>query len=155
MTIWINVSNQTLYFKHYSYPVSTALNGVGQEEGSFKTPLGRHRIIEKIGEGANPYTIFRSREPTGFFAKAGDKEPRVIGRILRLDGLEEGYNKGYNQNGVCVDSYQRYIYIHAATYSIDAPKSSGCICLSPEDMIKLFEKVCEGDEVVIFVDNSK
>ena len=155
MTIQVDISKQRLYFNGKSYPISTALKGVGQEEGSFKTPLGRHRIIEKIGEGVNPYTIFVSREPTQKLAKMGDMEPRVIGRILRLEGLEEGYNKGYNQSGVCVDSYQRYIYIHAATYPVGSPQSSGCICLSPEDMIKVFETVSEGDEVVIFVDNSK
>ncbi len=32
--------------------VSTSKNGVGQQQGSYQTPQGRHRIRAKIGTGA-------------------------------------------------------------------------------------------------------
>jgi len=36
------------------YPVSTAINGAGEQNGSYCTPRGRHRISEKIGARAAP-----------------------------------------------------------------------------------------------------
>src|SRR5438045_6463736 len=34
-----------------TYPVSTSRFGLGSKEGSFKTPTGKFRIAEKIGDG--------------------------------------------------------------------------------------------------------
>ncbi|MEO1575612.1 MAG: L,D-transpeptidase, partial [Pseudomonadota bacterium] len=34
------------------YPVSTALAGAGQAEGSYQTPLGRHEVRACIGQNA-------------------------------------------------------------------------------------------------------
>ncbi len=48
-----------------AWPVSTARNGIGGEENSFRTPPGWHRIHARIGEDAAPGTVFVSREPTG------------------------------------------------------------------------------------------
>ena len=50
-----------------SYPISTSKFGLGSEEGSNKTPLGQLEIGEKLGGGAAPRTIFKSREPVGVF----------------------------------------------------------------------------------------
>ena len=38
---------------------------VGQEYGSFRTPLGKHIIRAKIGEGQPVNTVFVRRRPTG------------------------------------------------------------------------------------------
>ena len=48
-----------------AWPVSTARNGIGGEENSFRTPPGWHRIHARIGDGAGSGTVFVSREPTG------------------------------------------------------------------------------------------
>ena len=40
------------------YPVSTSKFGLGFEEGSFRTPTGRFRIAEKIGQDA-PIEVMR------------------------------------------------------------------------------------------------
>ena len=48
-----------------TFPVSTALNGSGQEMGSFKTPLGRHRIRAKIGAAAPLALSLRGPAPHG------------------------------------------------------------------------------------------
>ena len=48
-----------------TYPVSTSKYGIGNREGSFKTPLGVHCITEKIGCGAPAGRIFKSRKDTG------------------------------------------------------------------------------------------
>jgi len=70
--IVISISEQMLHHRRCSgvwcsYPVSTALAGTGNFEGSYQTPLGRHRIAEKIGDGMPLLTVFRARRPIGIF----------------------------------------------------------------------------------------
>src|SRR3974390_2335850 len=43
-------------------PCSTSRFGIGQAEGSNCTPLGLHRIAEKIGAGEPAGTVFKSRQ---------------------------------------------------------------------------------------------
>ena len=125
-----------------SYPVSTSRFGPGSDEGSFKTPLGQFLICEKLGDNAEPFTIFRSRIPVGTWISAdpGD-EDLVLTRILRLQGLEED-----NAN-----SYQRYIYIHGTNHeqSIGSPASHGCIRMRNQDILELYELTPVGTPVSI------
>ena len=73
-----------------AWRVSTARNGIGGEQDSYRTPPGWHRVHRKIGADALPGTVFASREPTGEVWRG---EPRdddlILTRILTLDGLEE------------------------------------------------------------------
>ena len=129
------------------YDASTSRFGNGNRENSLKTPLGVHRIREKFGEGAPAGRVFRDREDTGEdwdHIQAGDN--LILTRILRLEGLEEGINKGAG-----VDSYERYIYIHGTGREdlIGTPLSHGCVCLRNPDVIRLFEQVNEGTLVYI------
>src|ERR1700747_218513 len=116
-----------------SYPISTSRFGVGTEEGSFKTPTGRFRIAEKIGHGAPPGTVFRSRVPLGPDDPLPPTEDLVMSRILWLDGLEED-----NAN-----TRQRFIYIHGTKHEdqIGQPASHGCIRMRNADVIDLFDLV--------------
>ena len=50
---------------HKSYPIASARNGIGQQEGSECTPLGKHRIVEKIGSDAPVYAVFVGRQWQG------------------------------------------------------------------------------------------
>lgn len=125
-----------------SYPVSTSRFGPGSEEGSFKTPLGRLRICEKFGDGAEPFTIFRSREPVGLWDPAAPEDgDLVLSRILRLEGLDEE-----NAN-----SYERFIYIHGTNHeeAIGSPVSHGCIRMRNRDIIDLYERVPPKTPVLI------
>lgn len=130
-----------------SYAISTGKNGVGQEEGSGKTPLGLHHIQEKIGDGADPYAIFKSRINTGEIATPNGEE-RITTRILRLSGLEDSFNKGKG-----VDTLARYVYIHGTNdlQNIGKPAGAGCVRMKPEDMIDLFDKIPEKTPVYIYV----
>ena len=47
------------------FPISSSRFGLGSEEGSNRTPLGRFQISEKIGHEAAPGTIFKSRVALG------------------------------------------------------------------------------------------
>lgn len=135
-----------------SYKISTAKNGVGQRYGSFQTPLGKHRICEKIGDGEPINTVFKARVPTGELyspeleAAHPERTDWIITRILWLEGLEDGVNRGGE-----VDSKDRKIYIHASPESrpMGQPFSHGCICLHNDDMLDLFELVEPGVTVTI------
>lgn len=133
------------------YSISTAKNGLGEHSGSYCTPRGRHRIAEKIGDGQPLYAVFKSRSPTGeiWSRELACKKPNsdwILTRILWLDGLEEGKNKGGT-----VDSHNRYIYIHGTDeeHLIGSPASHGCIRMKNTDVIDLFNLVEEGTEVTI------
>ena len=124
-----------------SYPVSTSRFGVGVEQGSLKTPLGRFRVAEKIGHGLPGGTIFQSRVPVGPGDPLPPTEDLVMSRILWLDGLEED-----NAN-----TRERFIYIHGTKHEdkIGRPDSHGCIRMRNADVIELFDLVDEDTPVVI------
>jgi UDP-N-acetylmuramate--alanine ligase len=130
-----------------AWPVSTALNGVGGEENSFRTPPGWHRIHARIGAGAPPGTVFVSREPTGeIWRGAAGEDDLILTRILTLDGIEDGVNRGPG-----CDSLARYIYLHGTNQEalVGRPLSHGCVRLTNDDIRVLFEGVREGDFVFI------
>jgi UDP-N-acetylmuramate--alanine ligase len=130
------------------YAASTSRFGTGIRENSFKTPVGLHRIVRKIGHGAPPGRIFRERVDTGEDWNGHDagEENLILTRILRLEGLEEGINRGPG-----VDSLERCIYIHGTNREglVGAPLSHGCLALRNLDVIRLFETVHEGAIVYI------
>ncbi|MDC1286519.1 L,D-transpeptidase [Gammaproteobacteria bacterium] len=152
--IFIDSRQQRLYCfnieaeNNFSYPISTAANGMGNRLDSFKTPIGTHRIRQKIGGGQSRGTIFEAREPTGKIASSLDNREKdeITSRILWLDGLQQGINKG----GV-YDTYSRYIYIHGTSDEkrIGEPVSAGCIRMKNDDVIELFDEVLVDDIVVI------
>lgn len=135
------------------WPVSTAAAGVDAREGSGGTPPGVHRIGQRIGAGAPPGMVFVSREPTGRLWSSGTRgdgphidQDLILTRVLTLDGLEEGVNRGPG-----VDSASRYIYLHGtnAEDRLGTPCSHGCVRLANADVATLFDLVREGDPVVI------
>ena len=156
----INIAQQTLTLYQHNkkmaqYAVSTAKNGIGSQQDSGCTPLGKHFIAKKIGASEPINTVFIGRVPTGeiYEAKLGMLHPErdwILSRILWLGGVEEGLNKGSNSEGGC-DTYQRYIYIHGTPDSepMGEPLSHGCIRMRNEDIIKLFDQVEAGTSVVI------
>jgi UDP-N-acetylmuramate--alanine ligase len=129
------------------YPVSTSRYGIGNRENSLMTPCGVHRIAEKYGHGAPVGRVFRDRLDTGDTWKIGEAgENLILTRILRLEGLEDGVNRGAG-----IDSYERYIYIHGTNNeaSIGRPASHGCVCMANLDVVELFDAAMEGTIVVI------
>lgn len=129
-----------------TYPCSTSRFGIGQSEGSNCTPLGLHRIAEKIGAGAPAGTVFKARQAVGHTSQPQFADAKITTRILWLEGLEPGFNRGGN-----VDSHDRYIYIHgtADQASIGQPASCGCIHLADVDLIPLFDLLPVGTLVWI------
>lgn len=142
--IFISASEQKMHCfehdKHYkTYSISTGKKGLGEIEGSECTPRGWHRIYSRIGLDAAINSVFVSRQWTReIYTKelAANFPGRdwILTRILQLDGLEEGRNKGGK-----VDSLQRYIYIHGTpdTTILGIPGSRGCIRMNNSDVIEL------------------
>ena len=144
----ISLFEQNKFVKNF--PCSTSRFGIGQVEGSNCTPLGLHRIVEKIGAGEPAGTVFKSRKVVGHTSQPEFEDAKITTRILWLEGLEPGVNKGFN-GSVNVDSHTRYIYIHgtADQKSIGKPSSCGCIHLSDADLIPLFDLLPAGTLVWI------
>ncbi len=134
-----------------SYAISTAKNGVGQQNGSECTPSGWHTIRAKIGLAAEVNTVFVGRRNSGeiFSEELRASNPErdwILTRIMWLSGLEQGKNKGGE-----VDTMRRYIYIHGCpdSDSFSKPSSHGCVKMRNEDIIELFDSVETGTRVLI------
>ncbi len=133
------------------YPVSTALAGPGEREGSGCTPRGRHRVRIRIGATCPEGTVFVSRRPTGehYTPEMAAQHPRrdwILTRILWLTGCESGRNRGG-----AVDTLRRYIYIHGCPDSepMGVARSHGCIRMRNRDLMELFDLVDMGMPVEI------
>ena len=124
------------------YPVSTSKYGLGDWRGSYRTPLGEMEIAQKVGDGMPPGTVFKDRRRTGeiVLPNAAGRDP-IVSRILWLRGLEP-------QNA---NAFGRDIYIHGTPEerNLGLPVSYGCVRMSSNDVIKLYEMVGLGAEVTI------
>jgi lipoprotein-anchoring transpeptidase ErfK/SrfK len=156
-SIRIRVPQQTLELLDESgavlhrYLVSTSARGVGERNGSFRTPRGRHVIRAKIGAGAAPNTVFVERRPTGevYSPELAARCPGrdwILTRILWLSGCEPGFNR-LGQ----VDTMRRFIYIHGSPDSavMGKPGSIGCVRMHNRDLVELFDLVPTGTPVNI------
>ncbi len=126
-----------------TFPVSTSKFGLSSAPGSYGTPLGKHRVVKKIGHGLPSGAVFKSRRFTGEVlpVDAPGRDP-IVTRILWLDG-----NERHNRN-----SFGRFIYIHGTPEerNIGQPVSYGCIRMRSRDVIALFDRVGVGARVDIF-----
>ena len=155
--IFVDIETQQLFLLNKgklskNYLISSSYYGTGSKENSLRTPLGRHEIYKKLGENLPINAILKGRVWNGAIAEI-IREPidtefdHVTSRILWLDGLEIGKNKGKG-----IDSRERYIYIHGTAEEglIGKPASDGCIRMYNRDVIELFDLVDEKAQVWIY-----
>lgn len=155
---WVSVSlaeqTLTLYQGHQlqrCWPVATGKAGAGEMHGSGRTPRGWHRVRLAIGGGAPRGAVFIGRRWTGeihtplLHAAYPDRD-WILSRILWLTGLETGRNRG----GL-VDTLSRFIYIHGCPdgCAVGQPLSHGCIRMTNDAVIELFELINTGTAVQI------
>ena len=155
--LYVDIQDQNMYLIKKGtitnvYKISSSYYGTGSEVNSLKTPLGKHKIYKKIGQSLPINAILKGRVWNGAIANVITDEidtdfDHVTSRILWLDGLEIGKNKGQG-----VDSRSRYIYIHGTAEEglIGKPASDGCIRMYNSDVIDLFELVDEKAQVWIY-----
>ncbi|WP_136679185.1 L,D-transpeptidase [Neptunomonas sp. XY-337] len=156
MYIRISIPTQTLTLvlnerSVLTFPVSTALNGAGEQNGSGCTPRGAHIIRAKIGAQMPEGAVFVGRRFTEevyseALAEQFPKRDWILTRILWLSGTEVGFNRLQN-----CDTMRRYIYLHGTPDSepMGVPLSHGCIRMRNADIITLFDLVPVGTEVFI------
>jgi len=144
----ISLSDQCLYgFSagqlKLRLPVSTALKGAGEQQGSFCTPRGLHRVEQKIGDEMPLGAVFIGRKWTGevWSPQLHEQFPQrdwILTRILWLSGCEPGVN----QDGE-IDTYQRYIYLHGTPdcEPMGVARSHGCVRLRNADLLQLYPRV--------------
>ena len=154
--LFVSIQHQKLYhIKNRkiinTFIISTSEYGEGSQEGSNKTPLGLHRIKEKHGKntpinGRMIGRVFYGDIADIYIDTTRSKTDDVTSRILWLEGLEKGKNKGKG-----IDSYERYIYIHGTSEEgrLGTVASHGCIRMKNKDVIDLYKRVKVGTLVLI------
>ncbi|WP_231363789.1 L,D-transpeptidase [Verrucomicrobium sp. 3C] len=132
----------------HRFPVSTSRFGLGDQPNSFRTPLGRFVVQNKIGDGVPLGGKFFHRRYTGERVDlehgAAAAHDSLLTRILWLRGLEER-----NRN-----AYSRGIYIHGTNQEVlvGQPASYGCIRMRNRDVLAVYDIVPLGSLVVIQLD---
>jgi lipoprotein-anchoring transpeptidase ErfK/SrfK len=124
------------------YPVSTSKFCLGDTPNSYGTPLGRLKVAQKIGSHAPMGAVFKNRQPTGEILppNAPGRDP-IVTRILRLTGQEHGNARTFARN----------IYIHGTPEesTIGRPASFGCVRMTSQDVVDLYNRIPSGTQVHI------
>src|SRR5258708_39143144 len=110
-SIHVSIRDQQLTVKENeqpirTYPVSTSRFGIGTEEGSFKTPIGRFCVAKKIGSNMPNGTVFVGRVPLQVGEGLPSTEDLVMSRILWLVGFDQ-------QNA---NKRDRLVYLHVTPH---------------------------------------
>jgi len=154
--VLVSLKKQKLYLIkndiiYKTYLISSSKYGIGNKSGSNKTPIGLHKINKKIGDKTPIFGRMIGRKYYGNIAKiyhdtTQSKTDDITSRILWLEGMEKGINKGRG-----IDSFKRYIYIHGTSEEgrIGYPNSNGCIRMLNKDVINLYNNVEVGTLVLI------
>jgi len=123
-----------------TFCISTSRFGIGQKKNSNRTPLGLHRIAQKVGGGLPLGAVFKSRKLIGYTWQ-GLANASITHRILWLEGLEPGFNRGGD-----VDTFDRYIYIHGTgdETTLGRPASHGCIHVRGTELLPLYDLLPRG-----------
>lgn len=154
--IFVSIHNQKLYhIKNKKiiniFVISSSKYGTGNIKDSNKTPLGLHKVKEKHGKetpinGKMIGRIFYGEISTIYKDTTKSTTDDITSRILWLEGIEIGKNKGDN-----IDSFRRHIYIHGTSEEgrLGTPASHGCIRMKNKDVIDLYKMVEVGTLVLI------
>ena len=124
------------------YPVSTSKYGLGDWRGSFTVhPLGELEIAQKVGDGMPP----PERSSKTVVGPAKSLYPMLPGAIRSL-AASFGCVGQEPQNP---NAFGRDIYIHGTPEerNLGLPVSYGCVRMSSNDVIKLYEMVGLGAQV--------
>lgn len=124
------------------YAISTSKFGLGDSDGSYKTPLGTLWVCNKIGGNLPAGAVIKNRTSTGevVVPNAAGRDA-IVSRVIWLHGLDDGNRNAYN----------RCIYIHGTPEErrLGNAVSFGCVRMSSKDVIALYNKVEIGTHVVI------
>src|SRR6266705_325647 len=124
------------------YAISTSRFGLGDGNGTYRTPLGTLFVSAKFGDHLPAGAAIKDRVPTGEIVNANAPgRDAIVSRVIWLRGMEA-------QNRAAPD---RCIYIHGTPEErrIGTPASFGCIRMRSRDIIDLYDRVHIGTHVLI------
>lgn len=138
------------------YTVSTSRAAPSCVANSLGTPTGLHQVLEKIGGDAPSGMVFKGRKPLGFrhweHPDAESTDNLITSRILWLDGLQDGHNRGGDR-----DTHARFVYIHGTNQEVKlgTPNSHGCVLLGNVEAARLYATLPSGAYVWIDDDRAE
>ena len=124
------------------FPISTSKFGLGDGNGTYRTPLGVLFVSAKFGDHLPAGAVIRNRVPTGEIVNPNAPgRDAIVSRVIWLRGMEQ-------QNRSARD---RCIYIHGTPEErlIGRPASFGCIRMRSRDVIALYDYAHIGMHVTI------
>jgi len=124
------------------YAISTSKFGLGDGNGTYRTPLGTLFVSAKFGDHLPPGAVIKNRAPTGEIVNANAPgRDAIVSRVIWLRGMEE-------QNRLARD---RCIYIHGTPEEchIGRPASFGCIRMRSREVIALYDLAHIGMHVTV------
>ena len=124
------------------YPISTSKYGLGDEHGSYKTPLGTLWVCNKIGDHLPSGTVIKNRNATREIVNPNAPgRDAIVTRVIWLRGMEDK-----NRN-----AYERCIYIHGTPEEglLGKRASYGCIRMRSKDVIAVYDILHIGMHVTI------
>lgn len=124
------------------YAISTSKFGLGDGNGTYRTPLGTLFVSAKFGDRLPAGAVIKSRVPTGEIVNANAPgRDAIVSRVIWLRGMEQ-QNRG---------ARDRCIYIHGTPEErrIGTPASFGCIRMRSRDVIALYDLAHIGMHVTI------
>ena len=124
------------------YPISTSKFGLGDANGSYRTPLGILFVSAKFGDHLPAGAVIKNRTSTGEIVNPNAPgRDAIVSRVIWLRGMEQ-------QNHSARD---RCIYIHGTPEErrIGTVASFGCIRMRSKDVIALYDLAHIGMHVTI------
>jgi lipoprotein-anchoring transpeptidase ErfK/SrfK len=124
------------------YPISTSRFGLGDGNGTYRTPLGVLFVSAKFGDHLPAGAVIKNRLATGEIVNPNAPgRDAIVSRVIWLRGMEQ-------QNRSARD---RCIYIHGTPEErlIGRPASFGCIRMRSRDVIALYDYAHIGMHVTI------
>jgi hypothetical protein len=124
------------------YPISTSKFGLGDGNGSYRTPLGTLFVSAKFGDRLAAGAVIKNRIATGEIVNPNAPgRDAIVSRVIWLRGME-------NQNR---SARNRCIYIHGTPEerTIGRPASFGCVRMRSRDVIELYERAHIGMHVTV------
>jgi lipoprotein-anchoring transpeptidase ErfK/SrfK len=124
------------------YAISTSKFGLGDGNGTYRTPLGTLFVSAKFGDHLPAGSVIKNRIATGEVVNANAPgRDAIVSRVIWLRGMEQ-QNRG---------ARDRCIYIHGTPEErrIGTPASFGCIRMRSRDVIDLYDLAHIGMHVTI------
>jgi L,D-transpeptidase catalytic domain len=124
------------------YRISTSKFGLGDGNGTYRTPLGGLFVSAKFGDRLLAGAVIKNRVPTGEIVNPNAPgRDAIVSRVIWLRGMER-QNRG---------ARDRCIYIHGTPEErlLGRPASFGCIRMRSRDVIALYDFVHIGMHVTI------